>query len=136
MKRSVLLALVLLAGLVFPQARTSAADPLTLIPDGAFVVIRFDSLDKTLGNFKDMLDSIGPAAAPAAEGLVQGIGEMLEFRGEAKGKVAEVLDGKGSIHVALFPMFDAKGPPTANFVKVKDEAKLHRALLGMGLDED
>src|SRR5712671_6433287 len=120
MKRGVLFSLILLALWLFPQPQATAADPLTLIPDGAFVVVRFDSLDKTLGNFKDMLDGIGPAAAPAADGLALGIGEMLEFRGEAKSKVAEVLDGKGSIHVALFPMFDAKGPPTANFVKVKD----------------
>ncbi len=135
MKRRVLSSFFLLAYCLLPQPFAAAADPLTHIPDGAFVVIRFDSLDKTLGNFKDMLDGIGPAAAPAADGLAQGIAEMLEMRGEGE-KLAEILDGKSSVHLALFPMFESRHAPTAIFVKVKDDAKLRRALLRVALDDE
>jgi hypothetical protein len=140
MKRGLLPLFVLLAGLLLPARFAGAADPLTHIPDGAFLLVRFDSLDKTLGNFKDMLDGIGPVAAPAAEGLAEGMSEMLELRAtdgaDAQGRLGEILDSKASIHIALFPMFEARRAPTATLVKVKDDAKLRRALLRLALDDE
>jgi hypothetical protein len=135
MKRRVLSLLLLLASCLLPGQFAAAADALTHVPEGAFVVIRFESLDKARGNFKDMLDGIGPAAAPAADGLAEGIAEMLELRGQQE-KLTEILDGKSSVHLALFPMFDARQAPTAIFVKVKDDAKLRRALLRVAIDDE
>lgn len=134
MKRGFCSLLILLASWLVPQP-AAAADPLTHVPEGAFVVIRFDSLDQVQGNFKDMLDAIGPAAAPAADGLTEGISEMLELRGGARSRLADMIDGKSAIHLALFPMFDARQAPTAIFVKATDEAKLRRAVLRLDLDD-
>jgi hypothetical protein len=140
MKRGLLSLLVLLAGWMLPAQLAAAADPLKHIPDSALVLVRFDSLDRTLGNFKDMLDGIGPVAAPAAEGLAEGISEMIELRdpggADPQSRLAEILDSKAAIHLALFPMFEVRRAPTAIFVQAKDEAKLRRALLRLALDDE
>jgi hypothetical protein len=115
--------------LLAPFSAASAADPLDQLPSSAFLVIRFESLDKVVGNFKDMLGGIGPAAAVAGDGFAQGISEMLEVRGNL-----EMVDGKSPVVVAIFPHFDRPQPVVA-IVKAKDEAKLQRAVLRVRDDE-
>ena len=107
-----------------PTARAQGADPLEAFPDTVAFVIRFDSVDKFLGNVNDMLSAIGPVAAavgPNVEGAV--LGEMFDLR-ERTG----AIDRKSPGYIALFPIV-VGGPPVAGLVKVEDEKDVQRAVL-------
>lgn len=118
---------VLLA--VLPAA-ARAAEPLEQVPDEAVVVLRFASIDKYLGNFKDLLAGIGPlAVSEAGPEFEDGLGDILFVNHER----FDVLNRETPILLAVFPHFDEPDPVVV-FLQAKDEANLHRALLRVGAD--
>lgn len=110
--------------LLAPVSAVQAAKPLEAFPDTIAFVIRFESVDKFLGNTNDMLAAISPVAAAAAPNVERVVlGEMFDLNDRIG-----AIDRTCPSYIALFP-FDGPGPPAACLVKPADEDEIKRAML-------
>lgn len=129
LRRTCLLLLVAILAFFAPQA-IRADDVLESVPGDAFLVFRFSSVDRFVGNTNDMLAAIGPLAASAGPQVEAIIGEMTDLQ-----ERVDAIDRTAPVVIAVFPFFD-QPQPVAVFVQTADEAKLRRAVLHVDGDDE
>lgn len=124
------LALVLWATVVLLTcARTHAEEPLSVLPANTALVIRVASLDRFAGNFKEMVSALGPLANPAVAGIENGLNEAFKIAADGG-----AIDRSQPAYLAVFAGDGRE--PVVRIVKTPDEARLRRAVLGAGADEN
>lgn len=121
--------LLALLAMALAARESLAAEPLEAFPEQAAAVVRFASLDKFAGGFKEMAAGLGPLGLIAGPGLENGLNQMFEIAGNG-----QALDRTAPAYVAIFPL-ENQGNPVAWLVRTADEAKLRKAVLKAGAEE-
>lgn len=98
-------------------------EPLSAIPDDVFMVVRLSSIDTVTGHAKDVIQSLGPAAAPALREVPIAVRGFLNLQQEPTPLTS--VDRKAPVYAAVWPFFDRR-EPVMWMVKAADEAALQR----------
>ncbi|HWB10084.1 MAG TPA: hypothetical protein VG826_12705 [Pirellulales bacterium] len=114
-----------------PSWRSAGADDvLAILPSDTAAVVRMASLNNFASGFKEMVSTFGPLAAPAVTGIDHGLSEMF-----AVGADDGAVDREAPAYLAIFAL-EGQPEPFVRIVKTSDEARLRRAVLKAGADEN